>query len=419
MFFNSLLAIHARRGAQASDVADRSMHQGFLSQYMASDASKTSLAEYNKFVIPRLNHMEYGGAPDSPSHHSGPAEHGSETWFGNSADPKAPTQDSVAFTSVRGEPLITKDANPPKIIDKEEERAVQKVLANDKSMPIGMSAIGVSLLVLAAMLGVRMRRELQQAAAFARSVWHESDMSIALAPAAAGNILELNAQESVVIGQVGWSQQSPTNSCPSTFCYATPSAAADEEEDDEESESTEAPYLCYLLRSATGRRTYTGVTIDLRRRLQQHNGLLPGGARATRMDRPWTVLCATSGFASKGDALRFEWRLKRRRAVNSKKLIPMNGGMVRRCQNVYEVLNLERWTQQCRPASETLLKLTWYDSRWLPSNRSLPSYVTEEKGSHLIWKVKFKTHSRSRQLQCQYTSVPLMQWQLRAIHRHP
>ena len=182
-------------GAHASDLADRSMHQGFLSQYMGSDALKTSLDGYNKFVTPRFNHMEHGGAPDALSHHSGPAEHGSATMFGNSADPTAPTQDFVAFTSVRGEPLITKDWNPPKIVAKEEDRAMQKVLANDNSMPIGMSAVGVSLLALAAMLGVRMRRGLQQATTFASSGEHETDMSTAFAPEAVDNILELKAQK--------------------------------------------------------------------------------------------------------------------------------------------------------------------------------------------------------------------------------
>merc|ERR1719324_739537 len=133
----------------------------------------------------------------------------------------------MAFTSIRGAPLITKDLNPPKIVDKEEERVVQKMLANANSMPIGMSAIGVSLLALAAMLGARMRRGLQQATAFASSGGHESDMSIALAPAAAGNTLELKTEECTVRGQVGWSQQSSTNSHPSTLCYAGPSGAAD------------------------------------------------------------------------------------------------------------------------------------------------------------------------------------------------
>jgi hypothetical protein len=73
-----------------------------------------------------------------------------------------------------------------------------------------MSAIGVSLLTLAAMLGVRMRRGLQQ----------EADMSIALAPAASGNILEMKSEESIVRGHVGWSQESSKNSRPLTLCYA-------------------------------------------------------------------------------------------------------------------------------------------------------------------------------------------------------
>jgi len=144
-------------GAHGSDVADRPMHQGFLSQYMGSDTSKTSLDDYNNFVTPQFNHMKHG----------------------------------------------------PKIVDKEEQRAVQKVLATDNSMRIGMSAIGVSLLTLAAMLGVRMRRGQQQATAFASSGGHQSDISIALEPAAASNILELKTQESTVRSQVGWSQQSP------------------------------------------------------------------------------------------------------------------------------------------------------------------------------------------------------------------
>jgi DnaJ-domain-containing protein 1 len=215
-------------GTHASDVADRSMHRGFLSKYLGSDASKTSLGDYNKFMTPRFNHMKHGGAPDALSHHNGPAEHAPATVFGKSADPTALAQDVMAFTSVKGKPLITKDFNTPKIADEEEERAMQKVPANHNSMPIRMSAIGVSLLTLAAMLGVRMRRGLQQATAFASSNGHESDMSITSAPAAAGNMLELKPQESAIRGQVGWSQQSSKNSRPLTPCYAT--TAADEAE---------------------------------------------------------------------------------------------------------------------------------------------------------------------------------------------
>ena len=104
----------------ASDVADRSMHQGFLSQYMGSDASKTSLGDYNKFAMHRFNQMMHAGASDVLSHHNGLAEHGpgiydsqqvdangrygeirASTMFDKQA-PAAPAQDSMAFTSAGG-----------------------------------------------------------------------------------------------------------------------------------------------------------------------------------------------------------------------------------------------------------------------------------------------------------------------------
>ena len=47
-----------------------------------------------------------------------------------------------------------------------------------------------------------------------------TDMSIPLAPASADNMLELKAQESIVRGQVGWSQQSSESSRPLTISGA-------------------------------------------------------------------------------------------------------------------------------------------------------------------------------------------------------
>merc|ERR1719375_171134 len=167
-------------GTHARDVADHSMHQGSLSQYIGFDASKSSLDDYNEFLIPRFNRTKHGGKPDALSNHNGGAEHGPASVIGKSAHPTAPVQDSMALASIRGEPLIAKDFIPSKIVDKEEEGATQKVFVNDNSVPIGMSAVGVSLLMLAAMLGgIRMGRGLQQATAFASSGGHESSMSTA------------------------------------------------------------------------------------------------------------------------------------------------------------------------------------------------------------------------------------------------
>lgn len=62
-------------------------------------------------------------------------------------------------------------------------------------------------------------------------------------------------------------------------------------------------------------KTYVGATIDLDRRLKQHNGELTGGAIATStVPGGWYRVCYISGFETKRDALRFEWWWKRRSA---------------------------------------------------------------------------------------------------------
>jgi len=173
---NLVAGVLMHAGAQSSDMADSSMHQGFLSKYSGSDASKTSLSDYHKFVTHRFNHMKYGGAPDALSHHNGLGEFDASTMVTKPAHPAAPAQDSMALMSAWEQPMIAKnDFDPPNIVDKEEEeKAAQKVFAKHSSMAVGLSAIGVSLLTLAAMLEVRMRRGLQQTTTLASSSGHES-----------------------------------------------------------------------------------------------------------------------------------------------------------------------------------------------------------------------------------------------------
>ena len=68
-------------------------------------------------------------------------------------------------------------------------------------------------------------------------------------------------------------------------------------------------YICYLLNSVDGRRTYVGMTNNFTRRLRQHNGELVGGARYTSRPntQPWRPVATVHGFENKIDALRFEW----------------------------------------------------------------------------------------------------------------
>ncbi len=54
---------------------------------------------------------------------------------------------------------------------------------------------------------------------------------------------------------------------------------------------------------------YCGVTTDLPRRLRQHNGELPGGARYTRARRPVGLL-ASAPFPDQAAACRAEYAIK-------------------------------------------------------------------------------------------------------------
>ena len=71
-------------------------------------------------------------------------------------------------------------------------------------------------------------------------------------------------------------------------------------------------WLVYVLLSSDGARTYVGVTVELERRLEQHNGTRPGGAKSTRAGRPWRVGARHGPFATRGEAQAIEARIKRR-----------------------------------------------------------------------------------------------------------
>ena len=73
-------------------------------------------------------------------------------------------------------------------------------------------------------------------------------------------------------------------------------------------------FYVYLLISSSGT-TYVGATVDLDRRLRQHNKELVGGAKATsikvKKGEIWTRVCYVLNFPSWQAALQFEWRWKR------------------------------------------------------------------------------------------------------------
>jgi putative endonuclease len=79
----------------------------------------------------------------------------------------------------------------------------------------------------------------------------------------------------------------------------------------EPDEPAQPHWWLYLLRSARGH-TYVGIAVDIERRLAQHNGELPGGAKSTRAGRPWAIV-ERWGPYDRSEASALEYQLKRRR----------------------------------------------------------------------------------------------------------
>lgn len=69
----------------------------------------------------------------------------------------------------------------------------------------------------------------------------------------------------------------------------------------------------YVLTSTTRGTTYCGCTNDLGRRLRQHNGALVGGARYTRVGRPWCVAKVYGPYGGRSEAQSVEHKVKKLR----------------------------------------------------------------------------------------------------------
>ena len=85
-------------------------------------------------------------------------------------------------------------------------------------------------------------------------------------------------------------------------------------------ESKEMHYI-YLVRCSDDS-LYCGWTTDLKRRIDAHNGHIPGGAKYTRGRRPVTLVYAES-FHQKQEAQRREYAIKR--IAKTKKLRLIKG----------------------------------------------------------------------------------------------
>lgn len=108
----------------------------------------------------------------------------------------------------------------------------------------------------------------------------------------------------------------------------------------------------YLLLSDSGN-TYVGATVDLDRRLRQHNKEIKGGAHATGAKvaegERWVRACHVKNFPNWQAALQFEWRWKSlSRKKDKAKMMPLE----RRLVALNELLSLDRSTTSAIPYKE-------------------------------------------------------------------
>ena len=111
-------------------------------------------------------------------------------------------------------------------------------------------------------------------------------------------------------------------------------------------------FFVYLLVSTNGN-TYVGATVDLNRRLRQHNKEIKGGAHATGVKvaqgETWTRAAHVSGFPDWPAALQFEWRWKQ---ISRKYGVNINP-LEKRMKALKDLLALER------PTSKAIAYTEW------------------------------------------------------------
>lgn len=98
--------------------------------------------------------------------------------------------------------------------------------------------------------------------------------------------------------------------------------------------------------------TYIGATVNLERRLRQHNGEIQGGAKRTTnklsKDKSWSRVCHVSEFPDWSATLQFEWRWKQLSRKYPSKMNPI----ARRMRALHELLCLPQSTSRAIPYNE-------------------------------------------------------------------
>jgi predicted GIY-YIG superfamily endonuclease len=111
-------------------------------------------------------------------------------------------------------------------------------------------------------------------------------------------------------------------------------------------------WYCYILRNKNpqySKFTYNGSTNNLKRRLRQHNGEISGGAIYTKKASPdWEIYFLMTGFPDHKNTLSCEWRIKHTQGKPRCQRPPQHRGINGRIIAMNDILQLEKWTNQCQ-----------------------------------------------------------------------
>jgi len=97
-------------------------------------------------------------------------------------------------------------------------------------------------------------------------------------------------------------------------------------------------YFVYLLKSEVSNRFYVGYTVNLRKRIRQHNGEIKGGAKRTSRNRPWKAVMYVSGFKYERTAMQYEYMIQH----PPKKLRKKGGGILKYMTIMKRLLQQEK-----------------------------------------------------------------------------
>lgn len=114
-------------------------------------------------------------------------------------------------------------------------------------------------------------------------------------------------------------------------------------------------HFVYLIESKTTNRTYIGYSNNPHKRLRKHNGEIVGGAKYTRIGRPWELVCYIGGFPDRSTALQFEWRAHHPIKNWGRKY----SGIYNRLYILNKILSMNRFTAKSIPRIYLRFFIVW------------------------------------------------------------